>query len=211
MNEGDKSQAVCLTCKNLVDTTYRYATFHFPENPKKTVEDVLQGFCDVCGTAVAIPAQSTPKIQKELRRNDHPVEARVPPPLEDILNMVSSTIRVEPQLTMRMLFNFFLQEWTKKGQGNPVGKVMKSAMANRLLKGKASSRVASRVDVEMLQTLERAQARFKTNRSDLFKAVLIGAGHDLVERSSSPKAKRFYKMASLLGPIEEKSHLAATR
>lgn len=211
LKDGDKSQAVCLHCKRMVKTTYRYDTYVIPEGKGKPVDNVLLGFCDECGEPAAIPAQSTPKIQMEIRKHDLPVEARVQPPLEDILYAVSSRIRVEPQLTMRMLLNFFLQEWTGKEKENPVGKAMKSTLAARLLQGKASARVSSRVDDTMLQTLERAQARLKTSRTNLFKAVLIEAGEDLVEHKDSPKAKRFYKMASLLGPFEEKSHLAVTR
>ena len=60
-----------------------------------------------------------------------------------------------------------------------------------------------------LEVLERAQKTLKVSRSDLFKAVLIEAGLDLVERPDSPTAKRFFKAASILGPIAEKPSAVA--
>ena len=158
LNEGDKSQAVCLHCKKLRDTTYRFDTYvgTDQDGKKKSVENVLQGFCDVCGHLAAIPAQSTPKIHKEQRRNDSPVEARVTPPLEDILYAVSSRIRVEPQLTFRMLIHFFTQEWLQKTAPVSLAKVMNSPLGLRLLEGRSTCRVSSRVDALTLEVLERA-------------------------------------------------------
>lgn len=201
LTEGDKGQAICMACGKLRDTTYRYDTYEVPEKPGRRVENVLLAFCDSCGTLVAIPAQSSPKIQVEIRKHDLPVEARVQPSLEDVLYAVSSNIRVEPQLTMRMLINFFLQEWEGKATRDPVHKAMKSPLAQRLLTGKASSRVSSKVDAPMLQAINAAQAKLKASRTELIKAVLIEAGQNLVVHHESAKAKRFYKMASLLGPV----------
>ena len=197
LNEGDKSQAVCPNCKKLQAITYRYANYSVPDQKGKSIDNVLQGFCNVCDSLAAIPAQSSPKIRLDLRKNDTHVEARVPPPLEDVLFVVSARIRVEPQLALRMLLNFFGQVWTK----NPSAfrRQMKSPFREGLLRGKASCRVSSRMDTVTLEALARVQKKLKLTRTDFFKAVLVEAGIDLVERSGSPTAKRFFKAASLLG------------
>lgn len=203
LKEGDKSQVVCLHCKRLRDITYRYETYVGPDSDgkKKTVDNVLQGFCDVCGKLAAIPAQSSPKIRLEIRKNETPVEARVTPPLEDILYAISSRLRVEPQLTLRLLINFYINEWKQK----PISlqTLMNSPRGERLLQGRSSCRVSSRMDVTALKVLDQVQERFKVTRTDFFKAVLVATGNDLVERSDSAIAKKFFKAANILGPIEE--------
>lgn len=204
LKEGDKSQAVCLHCKRLVNTTYHYDTYVFPNDEENSIENVLQGFCDVCGSVAAIPAQSSPKIHKEQRRNNLPVEARVTPPLEDILFAVSAKIRVEPQLTLRILIHFFTQQWLQKPVPVSLEKIINSHLGLRLSQGLSTCRVSSKVDSITLEILDRVQEKFHVTRSDLFKAVLIEAGMDLVERPDSAIAKRFFKAASILGPIDEK-------
>lgn len=199
LKDGDKSQAICPRCKRLRDITYRYDKYSVPDQNGKSIDNVLQGFCDVCGSLAAIPAQSSPKIRLELRKNDMHVEARVPPPLEDVLFAVSSMIRVEPQLTFRMLINFFSQEWMQ----NPGSfkSQLKSPVRKMLLLGKSTCRVSSKMDAVTLEGLNRVQEKLRVSRTELFKAVLVEAGIDLVERSNSPTAKRFFKAASLLGSL----------
>ena len=203
LKEGDKSQVVCLHCKHLRDITYRYETYSGPDKDgkKKSVDNVLQGFCDVCGNLAAIPAQSSPKIRLEIRKNETPVEARVTPPLEDVLYAISSKLRVEPQLTLRLLINFYINEWKQK----PISlqTLMSSPRGERLLEGRSSCRVSSRMDVTALKVLDQVQEQFQVTRTDFFKAVLVATGNDLVERSDSAIAKRFFKAANILGPIEE--------
>jgi hypothetical protein len=203
LKEGDKSQAVCLHCKLLRDITYRYETYlaRDQDGKKKSIDNVLQGFCDKCGNLAAIPAQSTPKIRLEVRKNDMHVEARVTPPLEDVLYTVSSKIRIDPQLTLRVLANFFTQEWLHK----PISlqDLMSSTLGEMLLQGKSSCRVSSKLDASTMKVLDKVQLQFHVSRTELLKAVLIGAGKDLVTHPNSQKAKRFFKSVTLLGPIEE--------
>ena len=67
LKEGDKSAAVCPICKKQVSTTFKLGNFWLVE-PRIEVKDILIGYCDECGTAVAIPRESTPKI-REVRAN----------------------------------------------------------------------------------------------------------------------------------------------
>jgi hypothetical protein len=62
-----------------------------------------------------------------------------------------------------------------------------------------------------LESLARVQEKLQITRTDLFKAVLVEAGIDLVERSNGPTAKRFFKAASLLGSLEGRSMAIASK
>jgi hypothetical protein len=68
--EGDKSRAVCNTCKKIVRSTFRYAPYNYDG---LIIPDILQGFCDVCGVPVSIPHQSSYKI-KEFRERIESVD-----------------------------------------------------------------------------------------------------------------------------------------
>jgi hypothetical protein len=68
--EGDKSRAVCDTCKKIVSTTFRYSPYNYDG---LIIPDILQGFCDVCGVVVSIPHQSSYKI-KEFRERAKTVD-----------------------------------------------------------------------------------------------------------------------------------------
>jgi hypothetical protein len=60
-NEGDKAQGPCYACMKLVTETFAYAEYKSEGivNP-----EILQGFCDECGSPVSIPYQSTYKIRE---------------------------------------------------------------------------------------------------------------------------------------------------
>jgi hypothetical protein len=63
--EGDKSQAICPRCKEIVATTFQRRDVPFSDG-RGSALDILVSVCDTCGTVLAIPAQSTPAI-KEVR------------------------------------------------------------------------------------------------------------------------------------------------
>lgn len=67
LNEGDKSKAVCVNCKVLVDITYRNGFYR--KSDRKTV---ILGYCDVCGEMATIPAESATMINvMDLGLDDH--------------------------------------------------------------------------------------------------------------------------------------------
>lgn len=58
---GDKSRAVCESCETLVTTTFALRDVPFSDG-SGTVPGMLAAVCDLCGSVVAIPAQSTSEI-----------------------------------------------------------------------------------------------------------------------------------------------------
>jgi len=59
--EGDKSKGPCESCGRLVATTFRYAPLEYNGS---VIPDVLQDFCDLCGSPVSVPQQSAYKIRE---------------------------------------------------------------------------------------------------------------------------------------------------
>lgn len=60
---GDRSRAICEDCGKGVETHFEYRTFPLLE-PKADVPDVLVGVCAECDRTVAVPYQSTPKLNE---------------------------------------------------------------------------------------------------------------------------------------------------
>ena len=60
---GDKSKAICETCKDVVTTTFAIRDVPFSDGVG-IAKDILVSVCDCCGEIVATPAQSTPDIKK---------------------------------------------------------------------------------------------------------------------------------------------------
>lgn len=62
---GDKGKSACDTCQTFVTTTYQLRDVPFSDK-SGVVKNILVGVCDVCGSIVSMPHQSTPAIKKQL-------------------------------------------------------------------------------------------------------------------------------------------------
>lgn len=60
---GDKSNAICSRCGELVSTTFVLRDVPFSDG-SGSAKGLLVAVCDVCGEVVATPAQSTPAIRE---------------------------------------------------------------------------------------------------------------------------------------------------
>jgi hypothetical protein len=60
--EGEKSEALCTTCKGRQTTTFQFRPFEL-EVSRITVPNVLIAVCDGCGDSVSLPHQEVPKIK----------------------------------------------------------------------------------------------------------------------------------------------------
>lgn len=74
--EGDKSRALCSTCKAVVPTTFRTCDVPFAEGGGY-VPAILAGVCDCCGSIVSTPAQATEAIKAALQRKAVPPGTRL--------------------------------------------------------------------------------------------------------------------------------------
>lgn len=84
--EGDKGRAVCDACGSVVPTTFAYRDVPFSDGAG-IAKSILVAACDRCGMVVATPPQSTPAIHRARRDAAVPVEARMPAPALEILDL----------------------------------------------------------------------------------------------------------------------------
>lgn len=64
---GDSSKAICEKCQKVVTTTFNLHDLPF-RSGIGTVQQIMAGACDECGSVVSIPPQSTPAIQAEVSK-----------------------------------------------------------------------------------------------------------------------------------------------
>ncbi|SHN44914.1 hypothetical protein SAMN05192549_1305 [Duganella sacchari] len=89
--EGHKGKAICEKCANICSTTYRYRDVPFSDG-KGLASGILVGVCDTCNTVLSIPAQSTPKIKRDRNIATQSIEAVLPAPYLDILDLACFSI-----------------------------------------------------------------------------------------------------------------------
>ena len=77
---GDKGRAICEACAKVVATTFAYRDVAFDDG-SGVVRDILAAVCDACDAVVAVPAQSTPAIQRARKAGQDPAARESCPPM----------------------------------------------------------------------------------------------------------------------------------
>ncbi|HEX8696921.1 MAG TPA: hypothetical protein VF746_31165 [Longimicrobium sp.] len=60
---GDRSRAICENCGRVVETRFEFRTYPLV-SPRINVPDVLVAVCAECDGIVAVPYQSTPRLNE---------------------------------------------------------------------------------------------------------------------------------------------------
>lgn len=63
--EGDRSRAMCPTCRTVCIQTFKKSTLKVKGI---SIPDVLMGFCNRCGNYVSLPHQSVEDIKNRVKR-----------------------------------------------------------------------------------------------------------------------------------------------
>jgi len=191
-NEGDKSRAICDTCKTIVSTTFHYGEYKVPDTDI-TVPNLLQGYCDICNSAVSIPHQSTYKIREHLvSEKSEKIEVRVPPQFTDILNLIGHSYvkSIKPNLLCRLLTTYYLEKHLET-TGHKIKRKPFYDIDPSIYNYKASERLSFPFAKDTYDLfLDASKASGKT-KSDLVKSIIIQAKTDMLDKSDSKIGKDF--------------------
>ncbi len=88
---GDKSQAICDNCEDLVSTTFAYRSVPFDDS-SGSVDNILVAVCDQCGTVLSVPPQSTPAIRRAREAATVSLEVNLRAPEIEILDTAAYEI-----------------------------------------------------------------------------------------------------------------------
>lgn len=97
--QGDQGKAICEHC-GPVTTTFLYRDVPLSDSGK-VVKNILVGVCNQCHSLASIPAQSTPAIQAEREKATQSIEAVLPAPYLEVLDMAAFKISSHATTEMR--------------------------------------------------------------------------------------------------------------
>ena len=192
--EGDVSKGLCYKCKKLVGTSFRFAPYNFNG---LMIPDILQGFCDVCGSPVSIPHQSSFKIKEFRERVSHQLEFRVPPHFTDILIAIGAThnISKKPNLLCRLVAELYLSK-ANQPEGRMIRNKILSALADALSQGKSKDRISCVFTDTAFFALKTISQEENKSSSAIVKGIIVAAKHDLLDNGNSKFSKEFDALAA---------------
>lgn len=194
LKEGDKSKGLCEKCRKLVNTTFSYTAYKYNN---LVIPNILQGFCDECGTAVSIPHQSTFKIKEFRERTNHQIELRVPAHFIDILVSIGALHKTshKPNLLCRLVAELYLSKMNLPEGRNIRQKVMDS-FQDDLSKGKSNDRLTCLLPDTSYITLKNIADKEHVKSSAIVKGIIVVAKHDILDNNSKDLTKEFLYLAA---------------
>ena len=178
---NDEGKAYCEKCNTIANITYQLRDVPFSDS-SGIVKDILAGVCNECGMVTTIPHQSVPAIKRELKQKQD-IEARVPPHIVDILNVVSDTLGGSPS-SVQSILKYYIHALSHEiFSPRNLNKLLDSELA----KGRASKRLSLkglhvRDDIELLKTITHLK-----NTTDVVKGVALKINEDiLVNKRKEP-------------------------
>ncbi len=191
--EGDESVGICERCKKRVSTRFERRALQL-ERPRISVPDVLVAACTECDKVVAIPSQSSPKLNQARTEEMRKLEARIPKHLEDVLGLIAAEYGRTDKEFRASLLRYYLNEVSKhRGLAN---RVKKKALSDLAL-GKANGRISLRIKKSLMESAWRmAREVGIVRRSTLLAGVIVMAKEDVLDKPDSKHKKALAVIAA---------------
>jgi hypothetical protein len=184
-SEGDKSKAICSNCKGVRTTIFAYRDVPFSDGDG-IVKSILVGVCEQCDNVASIPAQSTPAISKARHKLSESVEAMLPAPYLDLLDLACFKIDPEASLDLRKgllmyyvhqfaVGSFDLNRLKKSSEKLALRPAMESKIRRRL-----SIKTSSRMVMEMANVAKSSSMQ----KTATIKAIIGAIQEDIVNEGS---------------------------
>jgi hypothetical protein len=196
---GEKGSAIC-EADGLVSTTFAYRDVPFSDG-SGVAKQILVGVCDRCGEVVAIPPQSTPAIKAAREKAGVSVEAVLPAVYLDALDL--ACYRIDPGVTQefrkRLLLYYVHRCAGDEEATRRVASILREA-GGEFREGERSPvrrRLSLKVSRPMARSIERLMEATRLNRTDLFKALVVQIGKDIVEPERPAKLAELRTLAAV--------------
>lgn len=190
-SEGERSQAVCKSCKSKVSTTFSICRVPY-NGGKGFVEDVLAATCNNCGSIVSIPQQSVPRIKETLHSKKHSIEVRIPRHLLDILLLASDRFEFgNPELLKDYLVRYYIGVAdSDKEMINNIKKFSTSDFA----KG-SGFRLSLKVNDGIQQRFIHLMKVTSLTKTQILKGIILQINEDILQ---SPTKKKLAELEKVL-------------
>ncbi len=175
---GEKSKAVCESCKQLRSTTFQERDVPLSSG-KGMVPSVLVAVCNHCDQIVSIPQQSVPRIQETLRSSRHPLEARIPRHLLDALVLMCYELGGgASESKQTVLFRFYLRRVSK---AKKLYGCLEALSQSEEAQGKADYRFSIKLNDELYKIFLKLEKDTLLNKAELVKGIIIQMKKDILD------------------------------
>jgi hypothetical protein len=190
--QGDKGKTICEHC-GPVTTTYLYRDVPLSDSGK-VVKDILVGECDKCHSVASIPAQSTPAIKAEREKAIKSIEAVLPAPYIEVLDMAAFKVSSSATTEMRkylVLAYLHKQLESKAKPSDWTVFELGFAKGIKLPTRRFSIKVSSKMEDEFLSVKD----MFNMSKTDTLKTIINEIKEDILDKGNvSPEIQMIGKM-----------------
>jgi hypothetical protein len=190
---GDHGKAICEHC-GPITTTYHYRDVPLSDSGK-VVKDILVGECDKCHSVASIPAQSTPAIKLEKEKATQSIEAVLPAPYLEALDMAAFKISNSATTEMRKyLVLIYLQKHleSKAKPSDWTAFEMTFAKSIKLPTKRLSIKVSPKIERDFILMAN----IFSMSKTNTLKSIINDIKEDILDKGIvSPEIQMIAKMA----------------
>lgn len=180
-SEGDKSRAICESCAKLVTTTFGYRDVPFSDGTG-TVKNILVGICDHCNTVASIPAQSTPAISKAREKATESLEASLPAPYLDLLDLACLKIDTANSIHLRKaLLSYYVRQFASGAFEIKRLKLLEEGLIRQAkMETTARRRLSMKTTARLLLDFDRLVDMTSMKKTQALKAIIGAIQEDIV-------------------------------
>lgn len=193
-NVGDKSEAICPTCKHRAITSLEIRDVPVSER-NIIVPNVLVAVCSDCGEIAAIPAQSAPLLKEALEKEPAKVVARINRRLEDSIRLISSHYGTRERDFKSLLVRYYLLELTRN---QSLAKRVARLAHSDVVKGKKTGRLEIRLPgLALAAAWDVAREAGLRNQTAMIEGILAAATEDVFDQRAPKRAAHLQELAAL--------------
>jgi hypothetical protein len=173
---GEKSKAICESCKVIRPTTFQLRDVPFSSG-SGVAKNILVATCDHCDEVVSIPQQSVPRIKEALKPVRHPLEARIPRQLFDALIVACNELN-SGEDAKNVLFRYYLSKLSKR---KSIKKHMHELLKLDDAKGKRDERFSIKLNEDMNSIFKKMVIDTKLTPADVVNSIFLEIKTELLD------------------------------
>lgn len=196
---GEKIRALCHNDGD-VTVTFEYRDVPFRDN-RGVAENILVGTCEVCSSAIVIPAQSAPAIAIARKRAERALEVNLPSPFVEVLD--AAAMRVNPHATTEFRKHLLIYYVNRYANGtekpSELADFAKRAVAVIVKDVRApNKRLSMKLADHANLRVERVLSEARLNKTDLIKSLVVKINQDIVQPKRPKHLEELSSMADVL-------------
>ena len=199
---GEKGRAVC-EADGLVSVTYGYRDVPFSDG-SGVAKQILVGVCDVCSEVVAIPPQSTPAIKAAREKATAPIEAVLPAPYVDVLDLAA--YRIDPEATVefrkRLVLFYVHRLMSDKRAAERIARLMETAdpkFRDTHQCDVVCRRLSLKVSPAVARNIATLAETAKLTKTDLIKSIVLQIDADIIAPKKPAHLAELQTLAAVAG------------